>query len=85
MHGCVLLVSPGGLVLAAKVGGEKRRDLVTASRVDLALVLLPAVTWLDASVMLAASGVPADVAARVMALPLERRTIDALRLRTIAP
>ncbi|QJE03031.1 hypothetical protein HH212_26095 [Massilia forsythiae] len=62
-----------------------RTDLITASRVDLALILLPAITWLQASCMLAASGVPVEVAARVMALPLERRMIDALRFRTIAP
>lgn len=53
-----------------------RTDPITASRVDLALILLPAITWLEASCMLADSGVPADVAARVMALPLERRALD---------
>lgn len=51
----------------------ERTDLITASRVDLALILMPAITWQEASVMLAVSGVPAEVAARVMALPLERR------------
>jgi hypothetical protein len=50
-----------------------RTDLITASRVDLALILLPLVGWLPTSVTLAASGVPAEVAARVLALPLERR------------
>jgi hypothetical protein len=52
-----------------------RHDFLTASRVDLALILLPALTWLEASMMLALSGVPEEVAARVLALPLERRPI----------
>jgi hypothetical protein len=52
---------------------NERTDLVTASRVDLALILLPVVTWLEVSRMLALSGVPAEVAARVLALPRERR------------
>lgn len=51
-----------------------RTDLLTASRVDLTLVLIPTITWLEASCMLARSGVPADVAARVLALPGARRT-----------
>lgn len=50
-----------------------RLDLITASQIDLALLLLPEVGWLATSCMLATSGVPADVAARVLALPLERR------------
>lgn len=54
---------------------ELRTDHLTASRVDLALILLPEVTWMEASVMLALSEVPEEVAARVMALPLERRPI----------
>lgn len=52
---------------------ELRTDLVTASRVDLALLLLPTITWLEASCMLALSGVPVEVAARVLALPGARR------------
>jgi hypothetical protein len=52
-----------------------RTDLITASQIDLALILLPAVTWLEASCMLAVSGVPAEVAARVLVLPLERRAV----------
>lgn len=60
----------------------KRTDLVTASRVDLALALLPTITWLEASCMLAESGVPAEVAARVLALPLERREHDGKQLRS---
>lgn len=51
----------------------QRLDTLTAGRVDAALLLLPAITWLEASIMMAASGVPADVAARVLTLPLERR------------
>jgi hypothetical protein len=54
-----------------------RTDFFTASRVDLALILLPAITWLEASCMLALSGVPADVAARVLAQPSSRRAADA--------
>jgi hypothetical protein len=50
-----------------------RTDNLTASRVDLALILLPIVTWLEASCMLAVSGVPAEVAARVLAEPDRRR------------
>jgi len=49
-------------------------DTTTANRVDLALILLPDITWLEASCMLALSGVPAEVAARVLALPGARRT-----------
>lgn len=52
---------------------SERTDLITASRVDLAVLLLPAITWLEASCMLAVSGVPAEVAARVLALPGARR------------
>jgi len=52
---------------------DPRTDLITASRVDLALILLPMITWLEASCMLALSGVPAEVAARVLALPAVRR------------
>jgi hypothetical protein len=51
----------------------ERTDLITASRVDLALILLPISTWLEASCMLALSGVPVEVAARVIAEPAERR------------
>jgi hypothetical protein len=55
---------------------DPRTDLITASRVDLVLILLPGVTWLEASVMLAVSGVPAEVAARVLVIPHSRRNID---------
>lgn len=41
-------------------------DIITASRVDLALILLPTIGWLEASCMLAAGGVPLEVAASVM-------------------
>jgi hypothetical protein len=54
-----------------------RTDLITASRVDLTLILLPTITWLEASVALAASGVPLDVAVRVMVDPgLRRRPVN---------
>jgi hypothetical protein len=52
---------------------KPRTDLITASRVDLTLLLLPAITPLEASVMLALSGVPEEVASRVLALPGARR------------
>jgi hypothetical protein len=52
---------------------KPRTDKVTANRVDQALILLPAITWLQASCMLALSGVPAEMAARVLALPGARR------------
>lgn len=52
---------------------ELRADTLTSSRVDLALILLPAITWLEVSCMLALSGVPAEVAARVLAEPSLRR------------
>jgi hypothetical protein len=55
-----------------------RTDTLAASRVDLVLILLPVVSWLEATCALAANGVPAEVAARVMALPLERRPYDHL-------
>jgi hypothetical protein len=53
---------------------EHRADLITASRVDLALILLPLVGWLQTSLTLAASGVPIEVAVRIMVLPGARRT-----------
>lgn len=52
-----------------------RTDFATSSRVDLALILLPTITWLEAACMLALSGVPAEVAARVLALPGARREL----------
>jgi hypothetical protein len=54
----------------------ERTDLITASRVDLALILLPLVGWLETLVTLAASGVPAEVAVRVMTIPGERRRTE---------
>lgn len=61
-------------------GPRMRLDDLTASRVDQALILLPIITWWEASVMLAQSGVPAEVAARVLALPLERRPLNRVDL-----
>ena len=51
-------------------GTTLRADLITASRIDLAIIMLRANTWLKASCTLAVSGqrVPAAVAARVLAL-----------------
>jgi hypothetical protein len=51
-----------------------RIDLITSSQIDLALILLPEITWWEASCMLPVSGVPAEVAARVLALPEARRS-----------
>jgi hypothetical protein len=66
------LISSSGSTMATMT---PRTDLITASRVDLALILLPAITWLEASYMLAVSGVPVEVAARVLVLPAARRTL----------
>jgi hypothetical protein len=55
-----------------------RTDILTASRVDLTLILLGEITWLEASCMLAVSGVPAEVAGRVLALPGARRAVAEL-------
>ena len=52
-----------------------RTDTITARQIDLALTLLPEITWLDVSCMLARSGVPVEVAARVLALPEARRPV----------
>lgn len=55
---------------------KPRIDIITASRVELVLILLPAITWLEASCMLALSGVPAHVAARVLTQPFTRRRAE---------
>jgi hypothetical protein len=68
-HQCLVSAQPYHFAMTL------RTDLITASRVDGALILLPIITWWEASEMLAASGVPEDVAARVLVLPLERRPI----------
>lgn len=57
---------------------SKRTDLIIASRVNLALMLLPTIGWLEAAWTLAANDVPPEVAARVLALPLERRALGVL-------
>lgn len=53
----------------------ERTDLITACRVDLTLILLPAIGRLEAACTLAANDIPLEVAARVLALPLERRRL----------
>lgn len=53
----------------------KRKDMLTASRVDLILIPLPIVNNMEAAWALAASGVPLEVAARVLATPAERRAM----------
>lgn len=50
----------------------EREDILSASRVDLVLILLPIISHLDAAYALAASGVPFEVAARVLSTPAER-------------
>jgi hypothetical protein len=54
-----------------------RTDTITACRVDLTLMLLPAIGWWEAAWTLAANNVPLEVAARVLALPMERRPMPA--------
>jgi hypothetical protein len=54
----------------------QRTDYITAARVDATIILLPLIGWLEASLTLAANDVPADVAARVLALPMARRRIN---------
>jgi hypothetical protein len=53
----------------------ERKDVLTASRVDLVLILLPIINHFEASCALAASGVSLEVAARVLATPAERRAM----------
>ena len=53
-----------------------RADTITAMRVDLTQILVLAIFWLEASCILAASGVPAEVAARMLAEPKLRRRLD---------
>lgn len=55
---------------------NKRTGLITASRVDLTLILLPATAWLETAWTLAANDVPLEAVARVLALPLPRRASD---------
>lgn len=52
---------------------SRRTDLITASRVDLTLMLIPLISRWEAAWTLAANDVPLEVAARVLALPRERR------------
>lgn len=72
---CLQLEACGYVVGRGRSKMTQRTDLITASRVDLALILLPAITWWEASYMLAVSGVSEEVAARVLVLPLERRPV----------
>jgi len=50
-----------------------RTDHLTACRIDLALILLPAITWQEAACMLTENQVPPEVAARVLTQPEARR------------
>ena len=54
---------------------KTRPDTYTAMRVDLILILLPAISREQAAQSLADVGVPADVAARVLDAPERRRPI----------
>jgi hypothetical protein len=55
---------------------NERTDLITAMRVDLTLMLLPAIGWWEAAETLAMNDVPLEVATRVLALPMERRSLE---------
>jgi hypothetical protein len=61
----------------------KRIDLITARCVDLTLMLLPAIGWEEAAWTLAANDVPLEVAARVLALPLQRRACGVILTRVL--
>jgi hypothetical protein len=50
-----------------------RKDLVTASRIDLALILMPTIGVQEAARMLARSGVPISLSARVLSQPPSKR------------
>ena len=50
-----------------------RKDLLTASRIDLALILMPSIGFQEAARMLARSGVAISLAARVLIQPPSRR------------
>jgi len=58
----------------------ERTDLITASRVDLTLILLPLIGRWEAAWTLAANDVPLEVAARVLALPGARRDMRSVEL-----
>jgi hypothetical protein len=53
----------------------ERTDTLTAARVDATLILLPLIGRMEASRTMAMNGVPVEVAARVMTLPMARRRI----------
>jgi hypothetical protein len=61
---------------------ESRTDTLTACRVDLTLLLLPAIGQWEAAWTLATNNVPLEVAARVLALPLERRPVKEWRAQS---
>jgi len=52
---------------------KPRTDILTASRVDLVLLLLPMLSKSEAFCALLQSGVPLEVTMRVLELPYERR------------
>ncbi|TQK10267.1 hypothetical protein [Herbaspirillum sp. SJZ107] len=54
----------------------ERKDTITASRVDLILALLPIISLKEAVQSMVDSGVPADVAARVLNSPEQRRPMQ---------
>lgn len=71
-------ITAGGSDRRYSGGMTPRVDLITSSQIDLALLLLPEITWLEASCMLAVSGVPPEIAARVLTLPSARREVSAV-------
>lgn len=54
----------------------KRKDLVTASRVDLALILQPLIGLQETARMLSAASIPISLALRVLTQPSRRRVIN---------
>ncbi|MFK3738015.1 hypothetical protein [Massilia sp. TN1-12] len=61
----------------------ERTDLLTASRVDLTLILLPLIGRWETAWALAANDVPLEVAARVLAEPWRRRAIEPYMLDVV--
>jgi hypothetical protein len=51
----------------------ERNDILTASRINLVLILLPIISVDEAACAMPPSGVPAQVVTRVASMPAERR------------
>jgi hypothetical protein len=81
-HACAQSAWPSQLYPAAMT---PRTDHLTAARVDLTLILLPLIGRWEAAWTLAANDVPLEVAARVMALPRQRRQEGITQQLGLAP